>query len=69
VAYRGHAKEMEAKIPKGRIHDPYSYEIETWTQLAPSFPKNKRVEWAKVEQPLQVNTSNTSSNFGKGSKA
>jgi tetrathionate reductase subunit B len=24
VSYRGHAVEMEAKIPKGRVHDPYS---------------------------------------------
>jgi tetrathionate reductase subunit B len=59
VDYLGHAKEMEAKIPKGRVHDPYSYEIETWTQLAPQFPKNKRVQWAAVEQPLKVKTSNT----------
>jgi tetrathionate reductase subunit B len=48
VAYRGHKKEMEAKIPKGRVHDPYSYEIETWTSLEPQFPKNKRVQWTKV---------------------
>ena len=69
VAYLGHMKEMESKIPKGRIHDPYSYEIETWTQLAPQFPKNKRVQWAKVEQPLKVNTSNTDVGYGKGGKA
>ncbi len=49
VAYKGHVKEMEKKIPKGRIHDPYSYEIETWTQLESEFPKRKRVMWAKVE--------------------
>jgi tetrathionate reductase subunit B len=49
VHYKGHAKEMEAKVPKGRVHDPYSYEIETWAQLAPEFPKPKRVIWAKVE--------------------
>ena len=49
VAYRGHEKAMEKKIPKGRVHDPYSYEIETWTALAPEFPKPKRVIWAKVE--------------------
>jgi tetrathionate reductase subunit B len=49
VSYRGHEVAMEAKIPKGRVHDPYSYEIETWTQLQPEFPKKKRVMWAKLE--------------------
>jgi tetrathionate reductase subunit B len=49
VVYKGHNKEMEAKIPKGKVHDPYSYEIETWTQLEPQFPKKNRVMWAKVE--------------------
>ena len=49
VAYKGHNKEMEKKIPKGRIHDPYSYEIETWAQLEAEFPKRKRVQWARVE--------------------
>ena len=49
VSYRGHEVAMEAKIPKGRVHDPYSYEIETWTQLQPEFPKKKRVMWAKVD--------------------
>ena len=38
---------MEVKIPKGKVHDPYSYEIETWTSLDSSFPKRKRVVWAK----------------------
>jgi tetrathionate reductase subunit B len=56
VAYKGHVKAMEAKIPKGRVHDPYSYEIETWAQLESLFPKPKRVFWAKVENPLQVKT-------------
>jgi tetrathionate reductase subunit B len=50
VSYMGHEKAMEAKIPKGRIHDPFSYEIETWAQLDASVPKRKRVVWAKVEQ-------------------
>jgi tetrathionate reductase subunit B len=54
VHYLGHSKEMEAKIPKGHVHDPYSYEIETWTQLAPQFPKAKRVQWAEVDQPAEV---------------
>lgn len=49
VTYKGHTKEMEKKIPKGRIHDPYSYEIETWAQLEAEFPRRKRVQWAKVE--------------------
>ena len=40
---------MEQKIPKGRIHDPYLYEIETWAQLEAEFPKRKRVMWAKVD--------------------
>lgn len=35
VAYRGHAKEMENKIPKEKVHDPFSYEIENWTSLEP----------------------------------
>jgi tetrathionate reductase subunit B len=48
VVYKGHTKEMESKIPKGKVHDPYSYEIETWTQLESQFPKKKRVIWAKV---------------------
>ena len=48
VTYRGHAKEMEKKIPKGQLHDPYSYEIETWTSLESQFPPPKRVMWAKV---------------------
>ncbi len=70
VAYLGHSVEMEAKIPKGRVHDPYSYEIETWTQLAPSFPKEKRVQWAKVEQPMKVKSTTVSeANANKGSKA
>ncbi len=49
VAYRGHRKEMEAKIPRGQVHDPYSYEIETWAGLESSFPKRKLVLWATVE--------------------
>ena len=47
VDYKGHNKDMEAKIPKGKVHDPYSYEIETWTSLDSTFPKRKRVLWAK----------------------
>jgi tetrathionate reductase subunit B len=50
VAYRGHHQPMEAKIPKGRVHDPYSYEIETWTQLQSEFPRGKRVVWMKPQQ-------------------
>ncbi len=48
VHYRGHKKEMEAKIPKGHLHDPYSYEIETWATLESQFPPKKRVQWAGV---------------------
>ena len=47
VHYRGHNKNMEAKIPKGQVHDPYSYEIETWTSLEATFPTSKRVQWAR----------------------
>jgi hypothetical protein len=53
VHYRGHNKAMEAKIPKGKVHDPYSYEIETWAQLEPLFPKAKRVNYAKVVPILE----------------
>ena len=49
VTYRGHRVEMEAKIPKGQVHDPYSYEIETWASLQSVFAKPKRVLWARVE--------------------
>ena len=54
VTYAGHTKEMEQKIPKGRVHDPYSYEIETWTSLEAQFPKRKRVMWATVDQGKNV---------------
>lgn len=47
VSYRGHNVAMEAKIPKGRVHDPYSYEIETWTELQGHFPAEQRVVWMK----------------------
>ncbi len=50
VQYRGHHAPMEAKIPKGRVHDPYSYEIETWTALDSQFPRDKRVVWMKPKQ-------------------
>ena len=59
VVYKGHAKAMEAKIPKGRVHDPYSYEIETWTQLEPLYPKDKRVIWARVAPLLEHPTDAT----------
>jgi tetrathionate reductase subunit B len=54
VAYRGHKVEMEAEIPKGQVHDPYSYEIETWTELQALFPKPKRVLWARVDPGKNV---------------
>jgi len=37
VRYRGLVREMEGKIPKGRNHDPRSYEIETWDSLESAF--------------------------------
>ena len=54
VAYVGHRVEMEAKLPKGHVHDPYSYEIETWTQLQAQFPRRQRVMWARVEPDQNV---------------
>jgi hypothetical protein len=54
VVYKGHEKAMEKKIPKGRLHDPYSYEIETWAQLEAEFPRRKRVTWAKVDPAKNV---------------
>jgi hypothetical protein len=36
------------------VHDPYSYEIETWTQLQAQFPKRKRVIWARVDPGRNV---------------
>jgi tetrathionate reductase subunit B len=54
VAYVGHRVEMEAKVPKGHVHDPYSYEIETWTSLEAQFPRRKRVMWARVEPQKNV---------------
>ena len=47
VSYRGHHVPMEAKIPKGRVHDPFSYEIETWTQTQSHVPPAQRVVWMK----------------------
>lgn len=41
VQYRGLGtvvpRAMENKIPKGRNHDPFSYEIDTWSQLKAEF--------------------------------
>jgi tetrathionate reductase subunit B len=37
VVYRGLLREMEKKIPKGRNHDPRSYEIDTWAELRSTF--------------------------------
>ncbi|MES2349377.1 MAG: hypothetical protein V4641_17580 [Pseudomonadota bacterium] len=41
VQYRGLGgvvpRAMEHKVPKGRSHDPFSYEIDTWDQLKPAF--------------------------------
>lgn len=43
VQYRGLKREMERKIPKGRNHDPRSYEIETWATLQATFD-NREVD-------------------------
>ncbi|MFN3651883.1 MAG: 4Fe-4S dicluster domain-containing protein [Armatimonadota bacterium] len=40
VRYRGHRREMERKVPKGRNHDPRSYEIQTWATLRPTFDED-----------------------------
>lgn len=41
VKYRGLGtvvpREMEQKLPKGRNHDPFSYEIDTWGKLQSEF--------------------------------
>ena len=42
-----HHVPMEAKVPKGHVHDPYSYEIETWTAKQAQFPREQRVVWMK----------------------
>jgi tetrathionate reductase subunit B len=65
VAYKGHRKEMEAKIPKGKVHDPYSYEIETWTTLQPTFSRWQKVKWAHVDPLKNV----TMADNEKGKKA
>jgi len=39
--YRGVERDMERKIPKGRNHDPRSYEIETWTTLESKFDRKE----------------------------
>lgn len=41
VQYRGLRREMEQKIPKGRNHDPRSYEIETWATLQATFDREQ----------------------------
>jgi tetrathionate reductase subunit B len=61
VTYRGHQVPMEAKIPKGKVHDPYSYEIETWATLDPLFPKRKRVLWAQVDPAKNITLYNSNS--------
>lgn len=44
VQYRGLVREMERKAPKGRNHDPHSYEIDTWATLESDFDKGDRHE-------------------------
>jgi tetrathionate reductase subunit B len=39
VHYRGLQRDVERKIPRGRNHDPRSYEIETWATLQSTFDK------------------------------
>jgi tetrathionate reductase subunit B len=46
VQYRGLGtvvpREMENKLPKGRNHDPFTYEIETWSQLKSDYGTGKK---------------------------
>lgn len=37
VTYRGLDRDLEKKIPKGRNHDPASYEIKTWAAVRATF--------------------------------
>lgn len=46
VRYRGLLREMEKKIPKGRNHDPSSYEIDTWAMLESDFSDWERGDGA-----------------------
>jgi tetrathionate reductase subunit B len=39
VQYRGLLRELERKVPRGRNHDPRSYEIETWATLQATFDR------------------------------
>lgn len=41
VFYRGLDRALEKKVPKGRNHDPRSYEIETWDQLQSAFDRKE----------------------------
>lgn len=47
VHYRGIGtvvpREMERKLPKGRNHDPFTYEVDTWSELKSDYgtPKSK----------------------------
>jgi tetrathionate reductase subunit B len=41
VVYRGLDRELEKKIPKGRNHDPRSYEIENWSKAQATFDEQK----------------------------
>jgi tetrathionate reductase subunit B len=42
---KGTMAKLEKKVPKGRNHDPFSYEIDTWAQVRSDFsPTNQRRE-------------------------
>lgn len=42
---------LEKKVPKGRNHDPFSYEIDTWAQLESQFsPTNQAREKLTAEK-------------------
>jgi tetrathionate reductase subunit B len=41
VRYRGLVRQMEQKLPKGRNHDPRSYEIDTWATLQSDFDERE----------------------------
>ncbi len=59
VSYRGKDAAMlaklEKKVPKGRNHDPFSYEIDTWAQMESQFsPTNQEREHQAAKKGNQA---------------
>lgn len=46
VKYRGIGtvvpREVEKKLPKGRNHDPFTYEVDTWSQLQSDYGTGRK---------------------------